>query len=262
MKYFKFYSDKVDNQGNHYVLDTVTNFKLFASLLCTFNDPFEGLVTASSPEYLPRVKETIDRLHTRRAVVCLSHAEKEDFVKQNIQMWAHYADNHKEFCIEYNEKILQGLTQVRDDKLGIRNENVWMDVEYVREMTNVSAIDQPDDFVAAIGRKEEKWKYENETRFIYRFILDEKLSENGNRKLGNHVSICKDAVDAIYIGLQAPNDLSERLRQFAFENHIPCYRMIFSPHSYSLEVRNVSIREDMYQLFFEELRNIYELQKH
>ena len=51
-----------------------------------------------------------------------------NFIKDNHLMWTHYAEEHKGFCIEYNDNILSGF---KDYEL-VRNiqENIWVRMYY------------------------------------------------------------------------------------------------------------------------------------
>lgn len=232
MKYFKFYSNRNRN------FNSVKNFELYASLCEEFNDPFEGLVQNDRKEMTSRVCEAVKQLRTRRAVVCLAHAETNDFVRESIQMWANYS-SHEGFCVEYNDKILDTFKPFKDMGRNIRmneTEDVFMDVEY-GEFYPVQEIDLPDWHVTALGHKERKWEYEQETRLIVRFPpinnSNRRLSKKGN---GIHIPIPEKSVEAIYLGLKASKFRYATLVKFAREHNIPCYRMRLSHQSYKLDL--------------------------
>lgn len=63
-----------------------------------FNDPFEltYLFGSSSPSQSEHVNRVIDELRERVCVLCLTRSNV------NPLMWAHYADSHKGFVVEYD----------------------------------------------------------------------------------------------------------------------------------------------------------------
>lgn len=240
MKYFKFY------KGKKYNIDAVKNFKFFASLPMFFNDPFEGLMQVTSPEMQARVNEIRNRTCTRRAVVCLSHAESDDLIKENIQMWSHYANNHQGFCVEYNDNILDGLTELKDEKKQWKlhdTENIYMNVEYTNDLFPVSDIGYPDDFVAALGHKETNWKREQETRLVYRFPYGKDERNISKNRDGAYISIAKKekAMNAIYLGACASLKKYSPLIAFAERYSIPCYKMELSHTEFKLEIKSLPI---------------------
>jgi hypothetical protein len=43
-------------------------------------------------------------------VACFSEFNRNEGFKKDIQMWSHYADNHKGFCVEYDLSLLKETT--------------------------------------------------------------------------------------------------------------------------------------------------------
>ena len=148
-------------------------------------------------------------------------------------MWAHYANLHKGFCVEYNSGILNGLME----KASV---NGYLDIDYREELYPLDELENisPEQFVAKVlGRKELKWSYEKETRLIYRLEIKE-----GSNLKGMLVPINgkEKSIDAIYIGAKAEIDLERRLICFAKKYNIPCYKMEISNVSYQLEQKQLS----------------------
>ena len=238
-KFYKFYTDKKHN------ITALKNAQFYAALVSQFNDPYEGLmkVGAAFCYYGGVAKEIVEEIRTRRMVVCLSESNDSDFVGKSLQMWAHYANNHFGFCVEYNDNILSGMRET-----GV--ENTFIKVNYSDELVPLvdcngkeikktipnpaPTIDDVNKMARdVLGTKETKWAYENEWRLIYRF--DRALNEHKKEK-GRLVDICGgiSSINAIYIGLRTENWLRTQLIEFAFEHGIECYQKELNLSIYQL----------------------------
>lgn len=231
MRYYKFYSNKNQN------IESITKFRLFASLPDNLNDPFEGLIGVPSIEFKPHAEEIISRIKTRRCICCLSHSESKSFVEESIQMWAFYANNHKGFCVEFNESILEGLTELKENsnEEDVKTtEDVYADVQYGLNLLYVPNTFQGT-FEAALCHKETKWEIEQETRLIFRYppINNGYMMKKGK---GILIPIKKRecSINSIYLGCRATKIVSNALRKFAAKYNIPCYMTYPSPDSYRL----------------------------
>ncbi|WP_027148926.1 DUF2971 domain-containing protein [Methylobacter tundripaludum] len=134
---------------------------------------------------LRRVAELIrNEWNDKLGVACFSR----DF--DIIQMWAHYADDHKGIIIGIDEKVLTS-----------KSEELF-DIEYKNELTRIPVFANPENIPLyepyikqALHRKEEKWSYEKEVRV---YIDLDKKSPDGRFYIG----ITADAVKEIYLGLR------------------------------------------------------------
>lgn len=225
MHYFKFYND-VD-----YKIDEVTNFQIFASCLNKLNDKEEGVIKCSEPSLESLANEIISR-NNRRAVSCLVRSDSNHAVSANDYMWEKYANHHKGFCIEYNERILDGLqyltTKLRADQLY----NVYINVEYGPEQLIIDRIDSAHDMIESLGHKLDKWKQEQETRLIFRFPPEDSSRCIYKKEVlvGELVPIKakEKAYCAIYLGKYASVEFMKPVIAFADKNKIPCYKMELS----------------------------------
>lgn len=107
-----------------------------------------------------------------------------------IQMWAHYADNHKGIVIGIDENVLTS-----------KSEELF-NIEYENEFTRIPVFANPENIALcepyikqALHRKEKRWHYEEEVRFYIN--LDEKSSDGRF-----YIDITADAVKEIYLGLR------------------------------------------------------------
>lgn len=184
---YKYRANLADEIGNR--RDTVSLLKgeLFAPKLKELNDPFEGSVelpNAESEDYwvTPLLQQSYSA-----GVYSMSKRKEGEEYPCNELLWAHYANSHKGFCIEYD---LDKLDACITDGIEYR-----IDVVYQENKPTISP-DEPTDkkIKKAFSTKSLAWVYENEFRLIF--------SSSGVKK------IAFEAIRAIYFGLNMP--LAER----------------------------------------------------
>ena len=90
-------------------------------------------------------------------------------------MWVHYADAHKGYCVQYNERLLEGLEK---DSL----ERGYCKMEYTDDMPYLPE-DNDISFMNVIKTKSKCWESENETRLIYRVQCFQMELRNDRREL-------------------------------------------------------------------------------
>ena len=148
----------------------------------------------------------------------------------SMLMWAHYADSHKGFCVEYeiptpdeqNITLLQNLMPViySDERVSVLNECL-------------AGLNDPkvsDEMVGAIYKyglltKSLDWKYQNEWRLI---SLDIMLTdENYNCKFF--------PISKVYIGAKMPDDKREEIIKICNSRGIPSACVIPAFSSFSMQ---------------------------
>lgn len=115
-----FTADEVDR-----ILRSTTNYDLAYSLfskvehyevvvrklMTNKSEAFKRKVYDLIGESRSDVEEKIEKLRsTNIRVACFSEFDRNEGFKKNIQMWSHYADNHKGFCVEYDLSFLKETT--------------------------------------------------------------------------------------------------------------------------------------------------------
>lgn len=163
------------------------------------NDPQENLIITDkfinqsgllgrflgkrSSEALSKVQESLKNIlshNNRIGIYSLSKSSIDEL------LWAHYANSHKGFCIEYDLDLLMN-SYVYENKYSfpvIYNEN-----PSELSLKDISSASKNNDLIQKIfGSKSKKWEYEEE----YRIITDD---------FGVH-SYDFQAVKAIYFGLR------------------------------------------------------------
>ena len=196
---------------------------IYFSSLQDLNDPFEGKFSLGETCVIDANNRLRNKMNRRLVFSMAEDFGNENFVKDNHLMWTHYADQHRGFCIEYNENILFGF---QDYEL-VKNvqENIWVRMHYSGEMTDeISMFEDLEVKVADILRnKNIAFEYENEVRLI-RHTLDL------NDKLKN----VSDSVSAIYLGCRISCEDKMKLLSICCELGVKCFQMSLEQSSYSL----------------------------
>lgn len=219
MRYFKF---RTCNNDNFRALE---NYKIYASLLSDFNDPFEGdawedtEADFSIQTHNQGERQELKNSLNNRSYYCISASNNDEILCKNIQMWSHYADSHKGFCVEYNEHLFDSLEQNK-------GENTFVQIEYNDSLPEFSSEwekkDRNQRILSIVSRKSEGWKLEQEIRLIFR--------GKGLK------SISKESIVAIYLGCKI-NEYDELvLRHIANKMNIPCFKMKKSKQLYKLQI--------------------------
>ena len=177
---YKYRANLTDEKGNRRDTDSLLKGELFAPKLKELNDPFEGSVelpNADSEDYW--VTPLLQQSYSAGVYSMSKQKEGENFPCNEL-LWAHYANSHKGFCIEYDlKKLDNSITSIIDYRI---------DVEYQENKPTIS----PDDSIEAkikkaFSTKSLAWDYENEYRLVF--------SSSGVKK------IAFEAIRAIYFGL-------------------------------------------------------------
>ncbi len=102
---YKYYSFTNDQKLNEIKIDTLAKNRVYLSDLSQFNDPFDGRAIFYNTDELNKfdiLKEykgvLIDDFASYNISTSLSAAGS-----MNMSMWAHYANNHKGYCVSYKK---------------------------------------------------------------------------------------------------------------------------------------------------------------
>jgi hypothetical protein len=143
-----------------------------------------------------------------------------------IQMWAHYADNHKGIVIGIDE------TEIMSDPRQLA------EVEYNDEFVCFPVFANPERLalyepyiMQAFHRKEKRWQYEKEVRFYIN--LDEKASDGHYYK-----DIPASSIKVVYLGLRAHETTKIIAKEIASRPHfahLNVFQMEIEPDKYKLK---------------------------
>ena len=227
---FKYYSLSNDEELNKKKFQTLSEGKLFMSEIKDFNDPFDGKSFFYNPESL----EDIDRLRVHKGRLI------DDFTVfirgtcftangvQSMPMWAHYANNHKGFCVSYDVKENLELksnifpiqyTEERLDVTTLMRKHAELICDKIDEnVRRGEKITQYDDltiiYMALLlyNVKHISWNYENEFRYF--------VPSNASG-----IPYAKAIPRAIYIGMNCEERHKKALKDIADYWDIPLYQM-------------------------------------
>ena len=207
-------------------IKTLLSHQLYAASFDSLNDPFE-----TSAELPPDDKPgngwviEIKRLVYSAGVYSLIKPLKNEIFPCNELMWAHYADSHKGFCIEYDLDI---LCQQYGDGFDVISE---LNVEYQTNRPYISPEGNIDDALEKIfGIKSNAWEYENEYRIVF-----------GSTGLKQ---VPKNAVKAIYFGLRMDVNQRRQIIDGLKNDNIDFYQIERIDNTYQLKATRLMFEYD------------------
>ena len=219
-------------------LESLENNYFWAPSRIELNDPCETLVSdemlrrqidgltklfgknKTSIEHLYSALDTLMDKRSKVGIYSLSTSFDHEL------LWAHYANSHKGFCIQYDLDLLahQNIYQ---------NLHVFP-VDYKKELPSISIEDiskEKDYFLCKVfGTKSKLWEYENEIR-----IITDTLGEN---------DYDYSAVTAVYFGYRMLDQHKEKMMNRLQGRGIKYFQMYLEDNSYKFRKRPV---EDIYE---------------
>lgn len=151
---------------------------------------------------------------------------------ENTLMWAHYADSHRGFCIEYH---IDSSDFRRDSKSKLFAARLF-EVDYLPEENNVLAMSDSNTVLnskTAFFTKSHDWNYENEVRMVsYSPVNSEKYPPF---ELGS-----KSRISAIYFGVNCPDETILAVRNALTGRDVKYFKMEINPNNiYTLKEREI-----------------------
>lgn len=198
--------------------------KLYASKLSQLNDPFETTILDYFKEFSDsRIgSEALGKLLTRIkneiGIYSLSIDKQGNRAVLEELMWAHYANSHKGFCIEYDVDVLKDSIKL-DISDNVDLYTVTYDDVDMSEFALKRAKKEPKETLLSF--KSPKWSYENEIRLIF----DKSGIKQYNPK----------ALKAIYFGLNMSSKERELIIKGLDGVDVKFYEMLKLKGQYKLE---------------------------
>ena len=210
--------------------ETIENNKLWLSKLDSLNDPFEYKAiyfdkkTEIKYKYPPGLIEYVLNYAKNIFKIASFTISFDD----NMPMWAHYANNHEGFCIEYevnNPRYLYPISYENN-----RQEVTKTVFKFIQEMmdeidkenlseNNFKYIRQIRMFIIYSIIKHKKWTYEDE----YRIVFYDINSENNGKLISlNEIGL---KTKQIYIGYNCDREHKIELQRIANKLNINCFQM-------------------------------------
>ncbi len=229
---YKYYSLDVSEKRDEENLDTLYKGKVYMSEIKGFNDPFDGrafFYNSKELENIERLKHCggrlIDDFSEFVRVSCFTGNGV-----QSMPMWAHYANNHKGFCVAYDVKDSMDLksclfpVQYTNQRLDISSEMVRQVQKLVK---SIDETHQKGNLVTMLedktliylpqllyNIKHSSWSYEKE----YRCII---------ASTAKGMPFIDAKPKAIYIGRDCSDKNADCLFDIADEHEAKIYKMGF-----------------------------------
>jgi len=247
---YKYRSGGIDSQDLKTIferdLKSLVNNEIYAATIKNLNDPCEGLIStdilmAQIDEMLKKNPQAIESMSIFKNELnnMLSHIDTSGIYSLsknylNELLWAHYANSHKGFCIEYDLDILLKLNNERTDIN--KNQLVDFDVIYndkpyylkSHDMNNL--VDTRSFMSKLLGYKSKNWKYEDEIRII--------CSQSGC------IEYDYRAVKSIYFGLRMEEEQEIEIMKSLQGRGINYYKIQLKNNSYKFYAELI---QDKYQ---------------
>lgn len=213
LRIYKYYSLREDEKENLRKIDTVKKNSIWSSVYSAFNDPFEYQYMYLTKDNLKKIgipsegKQLWDSLmeEIRKRVTTICFTENPN----SMSMWAHYANEHKGFCIEYEVMDTSNLYPVVYTEKRIQTFSLFIELIYNLFCGEAKVEDKVVIFryIMLLGAfKDKSWEQEKEIRAIF---LNTKVDLNAKGKVFECNQIGVRPVK-IYIGVKC-NDANREL---------------------------------------------------
>lgn len=235
-----------NDDGQYRDMESLINDELYAPCFHQLNDPFEAIATKTfgdaiqflkdvaleGNEKIQELSERIIAFRDRAGVYSLSKSQSG--IPDNELMWAHYADSHKGFCIEYDMEQLA------------LSEELWFNVSRVDSVVYLPTLPEislNDIFgesdipllTKIYGTKSKVWEYENEARLLY---------ETSGIKKYNPA-----ALKAVYFGLNMDKEHEDYLIGQLKNRNVKFFKMRMADREYKLIADLVAENEKDYKYY-------------
>lgn len=241
---YKYYRD------NPRDLDAIKNNKMWYSAPCDFNDVFDCDLAINSKEILNGVLQMVpdkrgirvgsqmwkqlngsvnqqiktfqadfEGLRTKMGIACLSEADN------SLLMWAHYANNHRGMCVEY--ELLEFNSRLGFSPVPI----IYSDERVSIHTFETLEQDIQGKFIESLTSKSADWSYEREWRII------REDSACGDKWDVEKKGALLDAIrpKSVTLGCMATSEFEKEVRKYCEVSRINLFKMQKNPDRYSLE---------------------------
>lgn len=140
----------------------------------------------------------------------------------SLPLWAHYADNHKGFAMEYDFKGLAFESVMSLMLWPVRYNGVFNAGEILKGVRSGMTFNNLFALVAAL-HKSPDWAYEQE----WRLVLPDGVTEPARN--------FKAPLTAVYLGTKISSDDERLVRDRASVANVPVFKMRLVPHQFKME---------------------------
>lgn len=242
-KYVYLYDDNTEENKKRF--NTLKENKLWLATYEKFNDPFEFKTLYLDIEKLQKLgysnkeieslNEILNRMRNSFLLTCFS-----ENLTNNMPLWAHYANSHKGFCVEYNVKDYKYLYPVSYEVERIAIASIMINFLDKLKRYSKRKIDKHDKdlgLCASIFKqmgimKNISWKYENEIRLLYI-----KLSDINSH--GKSIAVSKLGLETnkIYIGAKCLEENKNELINISSKLNCDIDEMYLDDYSSTYELK-------------------------
>lgn len=242
---YKYYKDKT------HAIDSIKDNKMWYSAPCKFNDVFDcdisvddnaifnaaleivssnTKIRVGSPAWkeiqsnmrkeTKSLRSTFETMKSTMGVACLSESD------DSLLMWAHYANNHRGMCVEYD--LMEINTQLGFTPVPIIYSNDRVCFNTLNPAT--AGDDTLALFIESITSKSEEWRYERE----WRIIRDNAAC--GDKWDAEEKGALLDMIcpSSITLGCAAEAAFEVSVKKFCEDNRISMYKMEKDKSQYKL----------------------------
>lgn len=216
-------------------LKSLKNDTFWASNTSQLNDPCEGLISIDDDQQqitnlknifyqhsnsLALIEQSFQNIinmkDTKLGIFSLSKRYDDEL------LWAHYANSHTGFCIEYDLDILLSKQNPKHHSFDIQYSDKIQNLDFSQALDK----DNPDNLIKKmLGYKSQRWEYEQELRII---------TENQGINSYDY-----RAVKAIYFGLKTPSEEIEQTMRTLQGRKIKYFQMHLKPNSFKFEAQPI-----------------------
>ncbi|WP_395549186.1 MULTISPECIES: DUF2971 domain-containing protein [unclassified Lacrimispora] len=197
--------------------------KIWFSKYGILGDPFEmkGFAYLKDKSEGLGLAQRLNNLFNEQSVAIASFTKS----KNNLPLWAHYASNHKGYCLELEIELPKHVFPVT---YHTERKKEYIYSQYTVNKQNMQEMNQ---WAEQLCRKAKQWDYEEEMRVIY-------YSGNGAEIDGNGILVNFNdfglRLKRIIIGINCSNKNKKILGELARKLKIECSQAVLSSQKYEV----------------------------
>lgn len=236
---YKFFwlSENPEDDGNKKRLQTLEDNQLWFAAATAQNDPYEFRGIYLDEEKLLELGVTPESI-SNAAELLLKGVLLTSFtanMSDNLPMWAHYANNHRGFCVKYMVGKKQAIRNVTYEDKRISIANIFCNFLQAAHQS-ATVFDQHAYLQAQIYAtimqemfflEHRSWEYEHEYRGLYPVEIE---------NTGMNVSLADLGLSVleIYCGINCCEHNKKRLSDIATKLGVPCKECRISSHNFTV----------------------------
>ena len=220
-KIYKYYQLGNNEDNDKRRIDNVKNNLIWSSISSEFNDPFEfqymylteeDIVAMGLPKESKKIWDSImETIQQHITTICFTQNPN------NLPMWAHYANEHKGFCVEYEIIDNSNFLPVLYVKNRLKTQGLFVQLINILFDNNNESVNAVLKFIMLLSSfKDESWSSEREVRAIF-MNSKEVMSTKGK------ICSCKEIgvlPTKIFIGAKCSKENTELLTSIANEMNV------------------------------------------